>query len=63
MTAIQTFSFIHEIMSVYEMALMDLNWHGGSRPTFDKGHEKFKIGPSVKLMTLNRQGALIKFLV
>lgn len=55
MTAKQTFPFIHAVMRVYEMALMYLNWHGGSWSTFEKVHERFKIGRSVRLMTLNRQ--------
>lgn len=63
MTAKRTFSFIRELTSVYEMALMYLNWHGGSRATFDKGHERFKIGRSVGLTTFNRQGELIKLSV
>lgn len=61
MSAIRTFSFIREVMSVYEMLLMYLNWRGGSRPAFDKGHKRFKIGRSVKLMTLNRQDACVSY--
>lgn len=53
-------------MSVYEMALMYLNWHGGSRATFvrhAKVTESLRSDRSVRLTASKSQEALVQFLV
>lgn len=53
-------------MSVYEMALMYLNWHGGTRITFvrcAKVMESLRSDRSVRLMASKSQEALVQFLV
>lgn len=53
-------------MSVYEMALMYLNWHGGSWTTFvwhAKVTESLRSGQSVRLTASKSQEALVQFLV
>lgn len=53
-------------MSVYEMALMYLNWHGGARKTFvrhAKVMENLRADRSVRLTASKSQEALVQFLV